>query len=136
MKSKLTFVQSIKAGAMAAGAAAVINSIIFFIFHSTGIFVDTIYIQPGQALTVIPILISSIAPTLIASCVFFLLEKYTKNGVQIFRIVSIVILLLSFGNPFMIPQVTISYAIALDVMHVVVVACLLYFIGKAVSEKN
>lgn len=136
MNSKLTFVQSIKAGAMAAGLAAVINAILFFAFHAGGILVDTIYIQPGQALTVVPILLSSIMPTLIASIVFFLLEKYTKNGMNIFRIISLVLMVLSFANPFMIPDVTLGYAIVLNVMHVVVVACLLFFIGKAVKENK
>jgi hypothetical protein len=136
MNSKLTFVQSIKAGAMAAGLAAVINVILFFVFHEGGILVDTIFIQAGQALTVIPVLISSIVPTLIASCVFFLLAKYTKNGLNIFRIISLVLLVLSFANPFMIPEVTTGYAVALNVMHIVVVACLLFFISKAVKENK
>jgi hypothetical protein len=45
-------------------------------------------------------------------------------------------MVLSFANPFMIPEVTTGYAIVLNVMHVVVVACLLFFIGKAVKENK
>ena len=45
---------------------------------------------------------------------------------------SVVLLLLSFMNPFMgIPNVTISFALGLNLMHVVVVLALLIFIGKA-----
>jgi hypothetical protein len=137
MKTKLNFKQAIMAGLIAAGAATVINSILFFIFHSAGIIVDTILIQPNQPMTIVPIIISSIVPTLIATLVFFLLEKFTKNGFKIFRIISIILLVLSFVNPFMgIQGVTIGYAIVLNIMHVVVVAALLYFISKSVKKNS
>ena len=98
METKLSFKQSITAGLMAAGVAVVLNTILFYVLHAAGVFVDTIFLQPNQPLTIVPIIISSIAPTLIASMVFFLIEKYSDNGFKIFRIVSIVLLLLSFVN--------------------------------------
>lgn len=132
MNTKLTFKQSILAGLTAAGVAVVINAILFFILHAAGIITDDIFIQPNQPMTIVPIIMSSIIPTLIGSMVFFLFEKYSSNGFKIFSIVAIVLLVLSFMNPFMgIPNVTIGYGIALNVMHVVVAASLLYFIRKA-----
>ena len=132
MNTKLNFSQSIKAGAFTAIAAAVINSILFFVFHAIGVFTDDIMLQPDQPLTIVPVLISSIIPTLIASMVFFLIEKYSNNGFGIFKIVSIVLLVISFINPFMgIKGVTIPYALALNLMHVTIVLFLFYFIGKA-----
>ena len=137
MTTKLNFKQSMMAGLMAAGVATVVNAILFFIFHATGILVDTIFIQPTQPLTVVPIIISSIMPTLIATLVFFLLEKYTKNGWKIFQIIAYVLMVITFVNPFVgIQGVTIGYAVVLDLMHVVVVGSLLYFIGKAVKKKS
>lgn len=137
MKTKLNFTQSIKAGAFTALAAAAINSILFFIFHSIGVFTDDIFIQPEQPLTVVPILISSIVPTLIASIVFFFIEKYTTNGYGIFRIVAIVLLVLSFMNPFMgIKGVTIAYALCLNLMHITIVVFLLYFLNKEKKVVN
>jgi hypothetical protein len=135
MKAKLSFKQSMTAGLLAAATAAVVNAVLFFIFHAAGIITDEIMLQPNMPMTVVPVLISSILPTLIASLVFFLIEKYSQNGVKIFTIVSIILLLLSFANPFMgIPGVTVAYGIALNVMHVVVVAALLFFINRA--KKN
>ena len=129
---KVSFASALKAGGIAAGIAAVINAILFFVFHSLGIITDDIFIQPGQPMTIVPILISSIVPTLIASVVYFLLDKFTNNGFQIFRIISIVLLVLSFINPFVgIPGVTVQYAIALNVMHVVVVVALLFSLQRA-----
>jgi hypothetical protein len=41
-------------------------------------------------------------------------------------------MVISFVNPFMgIEGVTVGYALVLDIMHLVVVGSLLYFIGKA-----
>lgn len=135
MNTKVNFKQAFMAGLMAAGAATVINAILFLIFHAAGIIVDTILIQPNQPMTIVPIIISSIVPTLIASVVFFLFEKYTKNGFKIFRIIALILMTLSFINPFMgIQGVTMGYAIVLNIMHVVVVAALLYFIGKSVKK--
>lgn len=135
MKTKLNFTQSIKAGAFAALVAAGINAVLFFIFHAMGIITDTIFIQPEQPMTIVPVLFSSIVPTLIASMVFFLFEKYSKNGFHSFRILAIILLVFSFINPFMgIPGVTTTYAIALNFMHIVVVGSLLFFIGKAVNS--
>ena len=135
MKTKINFKQAIMAGAMASGASVIINTILFFIFRSAGVLVDTIFIQPNQPLTIVPVIISSIMPTLVASIVFFLIEKYSNNGFKIFRIVSIVLLVLSFMNPFMgIKEVTMGYALVLNVMHVVVAGSVLYFIGKAVKS--
>lgn len=125
------------AGLMAAGLATTVNAILFFIFKAAGIIVDTVFIQPNQPMTIVAIIISSIVPTLIATLVFFLLEKYTKNGFKIFRIIALVLMVLSFMNPFMgIQGVTVSYAIVLNVMHVVVVGALLYFIGKSVKKNS
>jgi Family of unknown function (DUF6069) len=137
MTTKLTFKDSFMAGLMAAGAATVVNAILFLVFHAAGVISDTIFIQPNQPMTIVPIIISSILPTLVATLVFFLLEKYTKSGFKIFRIISIVLLVLSFINPFVgIVGVTVGYAVVLNIMHIVVVAALLYFIGKSIKKNT
>jgi hypothetical protein len=120
---------------MAAGVATIVNAILFYIFKSGGIIVDTIFIQPNQPLTIIPIIMASILPTIVAILVFFLFEKFSNNGFKIFRIVSLILMVLSFVNPFVgIPGVTAGYALALNLMHIVVVGALLYFIGKALKN--
>ena len=93
---------------------------------------DDIMVQPNQPLNVVAIIMSSIIPTLIGACIFFLFEKFGKNGFKTFSIVAIILLVLSFGNPFFgIPHVTIAYGVILDVMHIVVALSLLYFIKRA-----
>jgi hypothetical protein len=137
METKVNFKQSLVAGILAAGVATIANAILFYVFHGLGVIVDTIFIQPNQPMTIVPIIISSIVPTIIASLVFFLLEKFTQNGFKIFKIVSIILLGLSFLNPFLgIQGVTIGYAIVLNVMHVTIVGALFYFIGNKTAKNS
>ena len=132
MNTKLSFKQIIIAGVIAAGVAAVTNAILFFIFHSAGVLTDDIMVQPNQPLNIVAIIMASIIPSLIGACIFFLFEKFGKNGLKIFSMVAIILLVLSFGNPFFgIPNVTIAYCIVLDIMHIVVALSLLYFIRRA-----
>ena len=132
MNTKLNFKQIITAGAVAAGISVVINAILFFAFHSIGVITDNVFVQPNQPLTVVPVIISSIFPTLIGTLVFFLFEKYTANGFKIFSIVAGTLVVLSFSSPFTAVQgMPISYGIVLNVMHVVVASSLLFFINRA-----
>ena len=132
MDTKLNFKQVIIAAAIAAGVSALINAILFFIFQAAGILTPDIMVQPNQPLSVIPVIMASILPTFIAAIVFFLLEKYSKNGFKIFSILAIILLLLSFSNPFFsIPNITIGYGVVLCLMHVVVAVSILFFIQRA-----
>ena len=134
MKTKLNFKQIITAGLLAGGVSAILNAVLFFIFHSTSVFVESIQIQPNTPLTIVPIIISSILPSLIGSIVFYFIQKFTSNGFKIFRNVSIVLVALSLISPFTnIPNVTFGYAMVLNVMHILVAVDLLYFIGKKVK---
>lgn len=132
MNTKLHFKQVMIAAAIAAGVSVITNAILFFIFQAAGILTSDIMIQPNQPLSVIPVILASILPTFIAAIVFFLLEKYSKNGFKIFSILAIILLLLSFSNPFVaIPNVTIGYGLVLCLMHVVVAVSILFFIQRA-----
>jgi hypothetical protein len=124
------------AGLTAAGVATIANVILFYVFHGLGVIADNIYVQPNVPMTIVPIIFASIIPTILASVVFFLLERFTKNGFKIFRIISVILLILSLGNAFMAIQgITVGYAIVLCVMHIVVVVSLLYFLGNKLKSK-
>jgi len=134
MQTKLNFKQVISAGLLAGGVSAILNAVLFYLFHSTSVFVDSIQIQPNTPLTIVPIIMSSIMPSLVGSIVFYFIQKYSANGFKIFRIISIVLVALSLISPFTnIPNVTFGYAMALNLMHILVAADLLYFIGKKVK---
>lgn len=137
MKTKLSFKQTIIAWAMAAGAAAVVNAVIFSIFHAAGVITDDIMVQPNEPLTVGPVIVSSILPIFFATLVFYLLERFTNKGFLIFSIIAVVLLLISLSSPFMaIPNVPTPYAIVLDLMHVVVVGSLLFFLNRSIKNNT
>ena len=132
---KPTFKRIIIAALIAGITASVVNSILFFIFQMAGIITDDIHIQKDQPLTIMPVIISTILPSLLAGIVFYLLTRYTKNGYRVFSVMAFILLLASFANPFLgIEAITIAMALSLNVMHVVVVAALLYFFGSL--QKN
>jgi CDP-diglyceride synthetase len=135
MTSKQSFRQSLMAGLYSGSAAAIINAILFLIFHALGIITDNILPQPNQPMTVAAVIMASMVASLIASIIFYLIEKISNNGFKIFRILSIVLVLMSFYAPFtVIPGATTGYSLSLCLMHLVVASSLIYFIGRSVNK--
>ncbi len=131
MSNQVSTKQILVAGAIAGVVSAVINAILFFVFHSAGIISDAIFVQPNQALTIVPVIVSSIIPSILGACVFLLLKKFTQNSFKLFSILAVVLTVLSFASPFMaVPNMPILYGSVLDVMHIVVVGSLLFFLKK------
>ena len=117
--------------ALAGGSAGLVNSILYFVFHALGIITDNVFVQENQPLTDVPVIISSIVPSLLAGVVFYLLCRYTNKGYRIFSILAVILLILSFASPFMaIPGIPLGMGLALSTMHVVVVASLLHFFRR------
>ncbi len=93
---EITFVKALKAGAIAGLIGVGLNNLWSLIAHALGA-----TIPPGFALATT---ISSLAPVLAGSIVYYLLMKYTKRGYLIWLIVSIDITLISFYPVFTTPQ--------------------------------
>ena len=135
MTVKLNFKPSILAGVYASAVSLIVNVALFYIFHGAGVISDTIFVSPNEPLTVVPVVMASILPLIIGSIIFFLIEKYSRNGYKIFSIIAIIFALLSCFGPFTaISGITTGYALVLCAMHITPAASLLIFINKA--EKN
>lgn len=132
MNTKLNLKQTLFAGLLAGIAAAIVNAVLFFVFHSAGVIRDDIYPQPGQPLTILPVIMASIIPLIIGSLVFYLFERFTSNGFKIFAIITLVLMVLSLVSPFAgIPGATLGYSLVLCVMHIGAALSLLYFVRRA-----
>ena len=132
MITKLNLKQSLFAGFLAGIAAAIINAVLFVVFHSAGVISDNIFPQPGQPLTIVPVIMASFVPLIIGGGVFYLFERFTGNGFKIFAIIALVLMVFSLVSPFtMIPNVTFGYSLVLCAMHIVAAISLLYFISRA-----
>ncbi len=130
MKTKISITKALVTGAIAGGVSMAINAILFFIFRGSDVITDTIEVEPGKPMTVVLVMISSMLPSLIGAVIYFFFDKYSTRGFRNFSILAIILMLVTFANPFIIPNVTIPYVIALNIMHVVVAVSLLYFLNK------
>lgn len=121
---KINAAALLKVAPLAGLAAAAVNAVLFFIGDAIGLNDKTVGIPSPEGIEpigLLPVLMSSFIPTLIAAAVLALLNRFTANPLRIFGIVTIVLLTLSMVNPFMgIPNIPVSMGIWLNLMHVVV----------------
>ena len=137
MTTKLNLNQSLLAGLYEGAVSAIVNTILFLTFHGMGVIVDTIFVSQNKPLTVAPVILSSIIPLIVGSIIFFLIEKYTRNGSRIFSIIAIVFALLSCLGPFTaIPGITTGFALVLCSMHITPATSLLVFINKETKNNK
>lgn len=130
MTNRLTFKQAFMAGLFTAGAATLINTIIYFVAHASGILRDDVFVKPGTPLTIVPVILFSIIPPIIGAMIFFLFEKYTQKGLRNFAIFGAIVFILMLIPPFKIKDVAFSYALTLELMHLIVFSVLLFFISR------
>ena len=120
------------AGAIAAG----INSVLFLIGSAIGL-IDAAVLVPGMntPITIGPVIMSSFIPSLIAGLVLGVMNYFLNKPFKVFRIVALVLLILSFSNPFMaIPGIPLGMGIWLDVMHIVVAGTVVYCFGRFTAK--
>jgi hypothetical protein len=120
------------AGVIAAG----INSVLFFIGSAIGL-MDQSVLVPGMntPITIGPVIMSSILPSLVAGLVLAGMNYFLNKPFKVFRIVALVLLILTFANPFMgIPGIPLGMGIWLNLMHVVVAAAVVYCFGRFTAK--
>lgn len=133
--NSITLPGGLKAGFLAGLSSALVNTGLFFLFRNLGIFHDRIYIQPQTPLTLIPVVMSSLIPSILAGLVCFLWIKVFTQGMGSFKIVCWILLFLSFANPFLaIEHVPGLFALGLDLMHIPVVLFLFFFLDRENSK--
>lgn len=120
------------AGAIAAG----INSVLFLIGSAIGL-MDASVLVPGMnaPIMVTQVIMSSFIPSLIAGLVLAGMNYFLNKPLKIFRIVALVLLILSFSNPFMaIPGIPLGMGLWLNLMHVVVAGTVVYCFGRFTTK--
>ncbi len=132
---KINAASLLKVAPLAALASAAINAVLYFIGDATGLMDKSVGI-PGpdgsiQAITLLPVIMSSIIPTLVAAAVLALINRFADNPLRIFGIVTIVIFVVTLANPFLgIPNVPMGMAIWLNLMHAVVAGVAWYAFSR------
>ncbi len=121
---------------LAGAIAAVINSVLFLIGSATGL-IDAAVLVPGMntPITIVPVMMSSFIPSLIAGLVLGVMNYFLDKPFKVFRIVALILLILSFANPFMgIPGIPVGMGIWLNLMHVVVAGTVVYCFGRFTAK--
>jgi hypothetical protein len=106
---------------LAALGGSVLNAIIYSVASGLGLIPQSILVPaPGgeQPLTVALVSIGTVAGATGAAMVFALVGALAKRPVRIFRIVAVVVLVLSLAGPLTIPGAPLSMVLSLEVMHV------------------
>lgn len=114
------------AALVAAGGSAAINALIYLIGGAFGAFPSDVFVQPGQTLTIVPVIMASIIGALGGTAAFAALARFTRRPITLFRIIAAVVLVLSFVSPFGIPGAPVAMIVALELMHIVSAAVVVW----------
>jgi hypothetical protein len=108
---------------LAAVATAAATGVLFLLGSAFGLFPATIVIPAsGQPVSLGPVLFMSVIAAIGGGIVYAILSRLTKQPKRIFRILAVIVLVLSFGAPSVFPNAPTSYYIALNVLHIVAAA--------------
>jgi hypothetical protein len=125
------------ASPLAGLAAAAANVVIYLIVSAAGAIPETVLV-PGvnQPITVPPVILNSFVPAILAGVLLALLNRFTRRPIRLFRIIAVVVLLLSFLNPFTIPGAPMAMILALNFMHVVAAAIIVGVLTTVPIERS
>lgn len=118
-------------------AAAATNGVLFLLFSKTGIIDSSVQIpNAGGPLTLMPTVVATIIPLVLATGVFMLLARFTKSPVRIFGFVTLAILLFSFFSPATIPGAPVPMVVGLNVMHIAAAVIIFFALRNTVESRN
>lgn len=106
---------------LAALAAAVVNVLIYFAASGLGTIPGSILIPTPTGehpLTVALVAVSSVVGAIGAAIVLAIIGLFAPRPIRLFRIVAIIVLVLSFAMPLTIPGAPVAMILSLEVMHV------------------
>ncbi len=110
------------AALLAAVAAAVANVLVYFTASALGFIPQSVLIPTASGespLMVGMVAITSVIGTVGAAIVFAIIGLFARRPVRLFRILAIVVLVLSFVAPATIPGAPVAMILSMEVMHVV-----------------
>jgi hypothetical protein len=109
------------AALLAALSAAVANALVYFAASGLGFIPQSVLITTPSGehpLTVGPVVVSSVVGAIGAAIVFAIIGLFAPRPVRLFRIVAIVVLVLSLAMPLTIPGAPVALVVSLEVMHI------------------
>jgi hypothetical protein len=124
IQSRIRFRRLAGAASVAAIVAAAADVVVYSIGRASGVSMVIPYLW-GQAPSVLPVSVIvsvDLFAAILGTITFGLLVRFTLNGVRIFQIASVPVLLLTFAGPLTLPLTAGSTKATLMAMHVVAAA--------------
>jgi hypothetical protein len=119
---------------LAAGAAAVINGLLFLIGQAVGAFPETALVPRRDApMSIGPILALSILGPLAGAGAYALLRRFTTRATAAFVVLAVLILILMAVPPFQIQAAPPTMLALLQVMHLVAAAATFWAVLRSRS---
>ena len=106
-------------GPLAAISAAIANAVVYFVASALGAMPQDFVVEGSGPITLAPVVFSSSIGAVGAAMVFAIVALLARRPIRTFRIVSAVVLVLSFVTPLTIPGAPLSMILTLELMHVV-----------------
>ena len=116
---RVTFKRLLWAGPLAAISAAVANAAVYFVASALGAMPQDFVVQGSGPITLAPVVFSSLIGAAGATLVSTVVALLSRRPIRTFRVVALVVLVLSFATPLTIPGAPLSMILTLELMHVV-----------------
>lgn len=129
-RPKLSMNTTWRKGLTAATFAAVINTVLYVAGSALGGFPAEVITPMGTPITLVAVILASIAPLLVGTLVYTLLNRWTTNPNRWFTIIAILVLLAFVPGPLTLPNAPMLMIVLLEVMHLVAGGALLYFLTR------
>ena len=110
---------TLSSGILAILIPTMINSLLFLLGDNLGLFPDNV-INPetGQPMAIFEIIFASFGVAIAAVFVFNLFIKYIEHPVPRFRLLAIIVFLITLGEPFILKNAPIPMILLLLSMHI------------------
>ena len=113
-----------------AAVSVLLNVIIFYIGKAFGSMHSYLPVPSERQLTLIPVIVVSALAAFIGAGAYALLRLFVSRPYKVFSILAVIVLIVSFAAPYIVPGVNHDMAFTLDAMHIVVVAAMLFFLRR------
>ena len=120
----------LKTGLIAGVVVAVINVIIYVISKKAGIISDDILLSGGVPLSMVPVVISSVLPGVVASLLLWGISKYSGNPIRVFSVIGWAFLIVSMVGPFSAAGLPMGMRISLALMHLAAGVTIIYLLTR------
>lgn len=113
---------------VAAVVGTVANMVLFSLGRATGAIGEHVALPNGQTFGAAAVVTMTILPTVLAGIVYALLGAIgrIRRPITVFRVIALVVLVLSFASPFSIPGIGAGFIVLLELMHLAAAAAIVW----------